>query len=304
VSDLLNCLFEEIEAKLQGTLQKEQPLARYTTWRTGGPAELLLTPGSTQDIQLVFQSLKDGVPITWLGLGSNSLILDDGIRGLVVVMQGAKLNQLTFLDNHCVKADAGVACGQFARMCARNSLIGAEFLAGVPGTIGGALRMNAGCYGGEIWQLVNSVELVTVKGQLLSKNADEFEVAYRYVDLQQDAFFLSASLHLKPGDKAQSLEEIKQLIAKRNLSQPTNLPNCGSVFRNPEGDYSARLIEACGLKGYSVGDAQVSEKHANFIVNNGKASSADILTVINYVREQVNIKQGVDLIQEVKVLGE
>jgi UDP-N-acetylmuramate dehydrogenase len=304
VSDLLNCSFGEIEAKLQGKLQQEQSLARYTTWRTGGPAQLLLTPVCVQDIQLVFQSLKDGVPITWLGLGSNSLILDKGIRGLVVVMQGAKLNQLTFSDNHYVKVEAGVACGQFARMCARHSLVGAEFLAGVPGTIGGALRMNAGCYGGEMWDLVDSVELLTAKGQLLAKNADEFEVAYRYVDLQEETFFLSATLHLKPGDKVQSLQEIKQLIAKRNASQPTNLPNCGSVFRNPEGDYSARLIEACGLKGYSVGDAQVSEKHANFIVNNGKASSADILTVINYVHEQVKVKQGVDLIQEVKVLGE
>lgn len=304
MSDLLNCSFQEIEAKLQGKLETGQSLARFTTWRTGGLADLLLTPACLQDIQLVFQSLKDDVPITWLGLGSNSLILDKGVRGLVVVMQGAKLNQLEFLDNHRVKVQAAVACGQFARMCARNGLVGAEFLAGVPGTIGGALRMNAGCYGGEMWDLVDSVELLTAKGQLLLRNADEFTVAYRFVDLPQDTFFLSATLHLKSGDKAQSLGEIKQLLAKRNASQPTNLPNCGSVFRNPEGDYSARLIEACGLKGYSVGDAQVSEKHANFIVNNGKASSAEILSVINYVHAQVNEKQGVDLVQEVKVLGE
>lgn len=303
MSNLLNGSFEEIAAQLQGQLQQEQSLARYTTWRTGGLAQLLLTPGCLQDILIVFAQLKENVPITWLGLGSNSLILDTGIRGLIVVMQGAKLNQIKFLDDHRVMVEAGVACGQFARMCARHSLVGAEFLAGVPGTIGGALRMNAGCYGGEIWQLVDSVDLVTAKGQLVTKNAEEFQVAYRYVDLQQDAFFLRATLRLKQGDRAQSLSEIKQLIAKRNASQPTSLPNCGSVFRNPDNDYSARLIEACGLKGYSVGDAQVSEKHANFIVNNGNASSTDILTLINYVHEQVSLKQGVDLIQEVKVLG-
>jgi UDP-N-acetylmuramate dehydrogenase len=197
-----------------------------------------------------------------------------------------------------------------ARFCARNNLSGGEFWAGIPGTMGGALRMNAGCHGGETWQLVQEVQTMTRDGTLYTRKPEEFEVAYRHVAGKNnpdflDEWFVAGTFRLPSGDKEHSLQVIKELLAHRASTQPTNEYNCGSVFRNPTGDYAARLIEACGLKGHSIGGARVSEKHANFIINHeGQAKAADIEALIYLVQTKVYKQMGIELIREVHFIGD
>ena len=281
-------------------------LSRYTTLKTGGVGERVFIPKNREELSLMLKQTSKHLPITLLGLGSNALVPDLGIKGLVVILQGSGLNQLVLLDNqHSVYAEAGVACGQFARFAARLGLTNMEFMAGIPGTIGGALAMNAGCYGTETWDLVTHVVTVNRSGQFTRRNKSEYDVTYRSVSLLKETekeYFVAAEFDLIYGDKKKSLSNIKQLLAKRNLSQPTNYPNCGSVFRNPKGDYSARLIEACGLKGTRIGNAQISEKHANFIVNLGGAKTQDVFALIDLMQVEVKNKFNITLEREVKYL--
>lgn len=284
-------------------------IARYTTLKTGGRAESVFVPKSIDQLSQVLQQTPMNVPITFLGLGSNALIPDSGIKGLVIILQGSGLNQIQLVGeqhNATVVAQAGVACGQFARFCARLGFTDMEFMAGIPGTIGGALAMNAGCYGWETWDLVSTVKTMDRAGQIHDRAKSDFDIAYRSTVLTNNIkpeYFVSAEFHLNIGEKSTSLDNIKQLLSQRNQSQPTNYPNCGSVFRNPLNNYAAKLIEACGLKGTKVGGAQISEKHANFIVNLGGASTQDILSLINLMQNSVKQKFNIQLEQEVKYLG-
>lgn len=277
------------------------PLNRYTSWRVGGPGDVVLIPESIEDIQKTLQFIPKDYPVTWLGLGSNVLIQDHGISGLVIVTQGSVLNE-TRIDAETIYAQAGVPCGQLARFVARNNKAGLEFLAGIPGTVGGALAMNAGCYGGETWDHVIQVETLDRAGVRHLRQKNEFEIAYRKVCFPEKEYFLSACFNVQKGDKTESLLKIKTMLDKRNQSQPTNLPNCGSVFKNPPGNHAAKLIEACGLKGVKIGGAQISEKHANFIVNIDHASSQNILDLIALAKQKVKEKFQIELEQEVKVL--
>src|SRR3990167_2342052 len=269
---------------LRGRLLSNEPLANYTSWRVGGPAHYLYVPTDIDDLASFLAQLPDAMPLLWLGLGSNVLIRDGGVNGTVIVTQGA-LDKLSQLDAQLIRAEAGVSCAQFARYSARLGLTGAEFMAGIPGTVGGALAMNAGCYGGETWQRVHQVETIDRFGKIHLRNAHEFEVAYRHVKRLPDEWFLSGHFALALGDKAKALQDIKSLLEKRNAAQPTGLPNCGSVFRNPPGKYAGQLIECSGLKNAAIGGAYVSPKHANFIINGGSASAADIEGLIAHVRE-------------------
>lgn len=289
---------------IEGKVLFDEPLARYTTWKTGGKADVIYVTKHIKDFQHFFKSLPAKQVIHFLGLGSNTLVLDGGVRGVVIVMQGSGLSQFELLEDNCVKVEAGVACGQFARLCARAGLANAEFMAGIPGTIGGALAMNAGCYGSETWEFVTTVETIDRQGNLHIRKKSEFDIAYRHVLGKKDEYFVGATFQFVKGDKAIALAKIKDLLAKRNASQPTNYPNCGSVFRNPPGDHAARLIECCGLKGLKQGNAQISEKHANFIVNLGGASSRDILMLIEKAQSEVKSQAGVELIREAKIVGE
>jgi UDP-N-acetylmuramate dehydrogenase len=290
---------------ISGRLSVDQPLSKYTTWRVGGLADLLLIPTCIDDLATVLSKLPVDIPVTVLGLGSNVLIQEGGIRGLTIVMQGSGLTHIECHSDCFVTAQAAVPCGKLARICARNELSSAEFLAGVPGTMGGALTMNAGCYGGETWDLVHSVQMLTRQGELVWRDRSEFEVSYRkVVKPTPDEIFVATKLLLKPGVKADSLAMIKAMLDKRNKAQPTNLPNCGSVFKNPEGYHAAALIESMGLKGHRSGTAQISEKHANFIVNLGGATANDILSLIELMRLKVKEALGIDLVTEVRVLGE
>lgn len=293
-----------LATECQGTLLFNEPLADYTTWRVGGPAAKLYKPASTADLALFLSQLPPNEPLLWLGLGSNSLIRDGGFSGTVILTQGC-LKEMVLLSERCIRVEAGVSCASMARFSARNNLSGGEFWAGIPGTMGGALRMNAGCHGGETWQSVIEVQTINRHGEIRGRKPEEFEVAYRHVAGLGEEWFVSALFQLEQGDKDKSLQLIKDLLAHRAKTQPTNEYNCGSVFRNPPGDFAARLIESCGLKGFRIGGAVVSEKHANFIINHqGTATAADIEALIHLVQTKVREQTSIDLMREVHIIGD
>lgn len=288
---------------MKGTLLKNESLAKYTSWRVGGPAEQMYLPKGRDDLIEFLKQLPEQEKVYWLGLGSNLLVRDGGIKGTVINTRG-RLKEMKQVDPRTVYVEAGVPCAHVARFCTGLGLIGAEFLAGIPGTMGGALKMNAGAFGGETWNIVDSVEMIDINGLVKKRDVDEFEVAYRSVKGLGGTWFLSAELKLSKGESEVSLQKIKDLLEQRGLTQPTNKPTCGSVFKNPSGDYAARLIEACGLKGYAIGGACVSEKHANFIENTGDATAENIEELIAYIQQQVQQLQNVSLMTEVCRVGD
>lgn len=287
---------------LRGQLLKDEPLAKYNSWRAGGPADYVYIPADLADLSQFLQLLPETMPLTWLGLGSNTLVRDSGIEGMVVITQGA-LNQLSKVDTHEVRAEAGVSAAQLARHTARAGAAGLEFMAGIPGTVGGALAMNAGCSGSETWHFVKAVETINRRGEIKIRPLNDFKVDYRHVVRPENEWFVAGHFVLTAGDKEKSLHDIRVLLEYRNNTQPTGTANCGSVFRNPPGDYAGKLIEKCGLKGKKIGGACVSEKHANFIINEQSATSADIESLINEVRAIVEKETGVRLMPEVCIIG-
>jgi len=291
---------------MRGKLIRDAPLARYTAWRCGGNADLAYAPADRDDLAAFLRQWPRDEPLTVIGLGSNLLVRDGGVRGAVVLMH-APGGVLAVADG-LVYAEAGVASPKLARFAAMHDCAEAEFLAGVPGTVGGALAMNAGCYGGETWRNVARVELARRDGTFVVLEPRDFAIAYRSVLFADgrpiDGVFTAAWFRFPHGDSTVARERIKELLARRIATQPLNLPNAGSVFRNPEHDHAARLIEACGLKGHAMGGASVSEKHANFIVNpNGIARASDIEALIAHVRKVVAEKTGVMLEPEVRIIG-
>jgi len=286
------------------TITENEPMARHTSWRTGGVAKRYVQARSLQALASFMATLDKDEKILWLGLGSNTLIRDAGFDGTVIATQGV-MTQLELLDENTVYVGAGVASAKLARFCSKHGLHGAEFFAGIPGLVGGALAMNAGAFGGETWPLVVEVETLNRDGEITKRSADEFDYGYRSVKglQQQGEWFVSATLRLSEKQAGDNIIDIKQLLAKRAQSQPTGVASCGSVFRNPEGAYAAQLIEACGLKGKTIGGAVVSQKHANFIINENNATASDIETLIELVQKTVEEKHGVVLQQEVKIVG-
>lgn len=293
------------ESTYQGQLLLDESLTNYTTWRVGGKAKKLYKPTDVYDLRIFLMRIPSDEPILWLGLGSNSLIRDQGFTGTVILTQG-QLHGLQLLNDNEVRVEAGVSCAKMARFCARNNLADAEFWAGIPGTMGGALRMNAGCFNGETWRFVVEVETITRKGELRRRTPDEFAITYRHVSgLDADEWFVAARFRFSQGDKAESLKKIHELLDHRAKTQPTNEANCGSVFRNPPAQFAAKLIEECGLKGKRLGGAMVSERHANFIINDQNSASAnDIESLIQLVQKTVFEQTAVELIREVHILGE
>lgn len=299
---LIETTYESGDLVMRGTLLHDEPMSTHTTWRTGGTAERYYIPADIDDLSLFLSQLDDDEAIHWLGLGSNLLVRDGGFKGTVIAGTGVEGEINLQLPG--MKVGAGLTCAKAARFSARNGLSGAEFLAGIPGTIGGALAMNAGAFGGEMWDIVDSVETISRVGKIQVRRPDEFAVAYRFVNIAPDEFFISAILKLESDEKQLARSNIRDLLAQRAASQPLGEHSCGSVFRNPEDNYAARLIEACGLKGKSIGGAYVSEKHANFIINTGSASATDIETLIVQIQEVVFEKCQVDLQTEVRIVGE
>ena len=293
----------QAQEQAKSQLLKNEPLARYTSWRVGGAADRVFIAESLSELQAFMQTLYHAEPLQFIGLGSNLLVRDGGVRGTVIVMHQA-LSDLR-MDGNYLYAEAGVTCAKVARFSAAEAKQGGEFLAGIPGTIGGALAMNAGCYGSETWNIVHQVLTIDRNSKTHVRNEAEFIPSYRHVEMPMpDEWFLGAWFKLDDGNVEIGQQKIKQLLATRLASQPLNLPSAGSTFRNPHGDYAARLIEASGLKGYQIGGAQVSPKHANFIVNVGDCSALDIELLIRHMKDVVLEKQGVALQQEVRVIGE
>ncbi|MGI9290367.1 MAG: UDP-N-acetylmuramate dehydrogenase [Gammaproteobacteria bacterium] len=285
-----------------GQLLRDEPMSRHTSWRVGGVVDTWFRPASLDELVEFMQTLEATVPVYWVGLGSNLLVRDGGVRGVIISVQDA-LSGVEDLGAGRVKAGAGLACTVFARHCVRRGLGPAEFFAGIPGTIGGALAMNAGAFGGETWEVVESVETIDRSGTLRSRRPDEYTVTYRQVDGPQNEWFVSGTFLFKE-NFATSMENMKSLVNERKEKQPLGLPSCGSVFRNPPDDHAARLIETAGLKGYEMGGAVVSDKHANFIINKGEATAADIEALITHVQTTVRDQHGVELKCEVHIIGE
>lgn len=291
---------------LRGELRRDEPMARHVSWRAGGKADRYFAPADPDDLQRFLRTLPDREPLLFVGLGSNLLVRDGGFRGTVLSLHAARLHPDLAGDGR-VHSAAGVAAPKVARFAARHDLAGAEFLAGIPGTVGGALAMNAGCYDGETWQIVDQVQTIDRKGVLHLRGPGEYEIGYRHCQARTDReeWFVAAWFRLPAGDGRASQARIRDFLGKRIASQPLQLPNAGSVFRNPPGDHAARLIEACGLKGHGRGGARVSEKHANFIVNpDGAASAGDIEQLILEVQRKVQDMKGVHLVPEVRIVGE
>lgn len=288
---------------LKGRLLKQEPLRKYTSWRVGGPAQQMYFPADRADLQTFLTTLPAMEPVFWIGLGSNLLIRDGGIHGTAIYTRG-RLKEMALLEDDLVYVEAGVPCAHVARFCADAGLAGAEFLVGIPGTMGGALKMNAGAFGSETWEFVESVEMIDAAGGTTVRRPDDFHIAYRSVRTPAREWFVAARLRLLKGSRAASLEKMRELLARRAETQPTNQATCGSVFKNPPGGHAAKLIEASGLKGFCIGGACVSEKHANFIINTGTATSADIEALIEHVRAEVAAREGIKLQSEVCIVGE
>jgi len=293
---------------LRGRLLACEPMRKHTSWRSGGVADRAYVPADLEDAVQFLGGLPRNEPVYFVGLGSNLLVRDGGVRGTVMLMHCS--HAVMHMDGELIYAEAGAASPKLARYAATRGYAGAEFLAGIPGTVGGALAMNAGCYGSEAWDHVERVLMLERGGALRERRPADFDIAYRHVALRRaglgaDEWFAAAWFRFERGDGAAALRRIKELLQQRIADQPLALPNAGSVFRNPPGDHAARLIEACGLKGCTIGGARVSEKHANFIVNpGGRGSAADIENLIGHVRATVLAQQGVELATEVRIIGE
>jgi UDP-N-acetylmuramate dehydrogenase len=290
-------------ARWRGELRYDEPMAGYCSWRAGGRARRFYRPADLEDLCRFLADLEPQEPLLWLGLGSNLLVRDGGFAGTVIATLGA-LNQLEWLDEHTLRAGSGVTCSKVARLTAQAGLVGAEFLAGIPGTLGGALAMNAGAFGGETWEHVAAVETVSRDGRLHTRLPAAYRIGYRSVEGLSGEWFVAARLRLEPGDAQAAQARIRALLLRRGKTQPTREPSSGSTFRNPPGDFAARLIEAAGLKGTAIGGARVSEKHANFIITTGGATAGDIESLIRFVQERVQRASGVRLDTEVRIVGE
>jgi UDP-N-acetylmuramate dehydrogenase len=291
-----------VQQNLRGELKQHETLSRYTSWRVGGEARQLYRPADAEDLAVFLKQLPKEEPVLWLGLGSNVLIRDGGFPGTVIVTAGAL--QKIRIQGQTVEAEVGISCSKLAKQVAKAGLKGAAFLAGIPGTLGGALAMNAGAHGHETWEFVRGITTIDRQGQRHQRPRRNFDVSYRHVELPEGERFIAAQMTFEPGDAEVETSLIRDLLKKRNASQPTNQPCAGSVFRNPQGDFAGRLIELCNLKGLTIGGASVSLKHANFIVNDGSATAADIENLIRLVQQKVEELQGVRLIPEVHIIGE
>ena len=290
---------------LRGDLRLDEPMARHVSWRAGGRARRFYRPADVADLCAFLRSLAPGEALLFVGLGSNLLVRDGGYAGTVVFTHHA-LGGIAATGRLTFTAGAGIPLPHLARFVAKRGGAGAEWMAGVPGTVGGALEMNAGCYGGETWNHVVEVQTVDALGELRRRPAADYDVGYRHVALRAGGreWFLAGTFAFKPGEERPAMAAMKDLLSRRVATQPLDQPNSGSVFRNPEGDHAARLIESCGLKGHAIGAAEVSRKHANFIVNVGGASAADIEALIGHVQARVHAQTGIELTPEVRIVGD
>lgn len=287
-----------LSTKIRGELHENHPLASYTSWKIGGPAAYFYEPSDLEDLAAFLKYWKKD-PIIFLGAATNVLISDAGIKGTVIHLRGC-LNKLQQLDAGVLRAEAGVSCSRLVQQCVHLDLGSAAFLAGIPGTVGGALAMNAGAYGDNIWHHVSQIETINREGIIRIRRPDEFQFGYRNISgLAPNEWFAVGNFKFMHDQECDADSKVRTILQRRQASQPLDLPSCGSVFRNPQGDYAARLIESCGLKGMQIGGAKISEKHANFIVNEGDALANDVKKLIKKIIETVEQQHGIILTPEV-----
>ena len=279
-----------------------EPMSAHTTLKLGGPADYMVFPRDGEEIAAMFrEAAENGVPVTVIGHGSNLLVLDGGIRGLVICI-GKNMRKIT-RDGNILKAQAGAMLGSAALEAAEAGLTGLEFASGIPGTVGGGVTMNAGAYDGEMAQVVTEVRGIRPDGTAVRLSREEMDFGYRHSVVQEKDFIVTEVIfELKPGDPAMIRARMSELNTKRSEKQPLDLPSAGSTFKRPEGYYAAALIDQCGLKGYSIGGARVSEKHAGFLVNTG-TSSRDFLNLMKKVQAIVEERAGVRLEPEIRIVG-
>ena len=288
---------------LQGELRTQEPMSRHTSWKTGGNADYYYIASDINDLAKFISELPTSTPITWIGFGSNLLVRDGGVPGVVVSVVGL-LNELKKINETDIFIGAGVSCVKAAHFSAKHGLEGIEFLAGIPGTIGGALAMNAGAYGGEIWSYIKEVETINRKGKREIFEKNKFDINYRSVSISENEWFIACKMKLEISTRTVVNDRIKKMLSERADGQPLGKLSCGSVFRNPTNQHAAKLIELCGLKGKKVGGAVISDKHSNFIINTGNATSLDIEQLIEFIQACVYEKYNIKLIPEVRIIGE
>ncbi len=287
----------------EGQIKREEPLSRHTTFRIGGPAEYFLTPSLQQLPQIVALCSRHQIPLTVIGNGSNLLVSDAGLRGVVVEIGHAAAG-IRRIGDHELELSAGTLLSEAANAAAGYGLSGMEFAAGIPGSVGGAVVMNAGAYGGEMKDILTSVRVLTTDGRLLTLSADELGLSYRHSRMMDEGeLVLQAAVRLSPDAEDAIRKRMAELRKRRLEKQPLEYPSAGSTFKRPEGYFAGKLIEEAGLRGFSIGDAQVSEKHCGFVINRGAATAADILELMQQVQLRVYENSGIRLEPEVRLLG-
>lgn len=294
-------LFEKIY--LEDEIMINEDMKNHIYFKVGGPADIFLTPKSIEQLSETVKICKqNNIPYLIIGNGSNLLVKDGGIRGVVITL--TKLNNMQWKGNF-IKAEAGVLLKEVSDRALENSLTGFEFASGIPGSVGGAVFMNAGAYDGEIKNVILEAEVLDEEGNVIVLNRDELELGYRTSRVMKDNLVvLSAIFQLELGEKEAIQSRVDELTAKREEKQPLEYPSAGSTFKRPEGYFAGKLIQDAGLKGYSVGGAAVSEKHSGFVINKGGATAKDILELIKYIQDEVYKQFGVELHTEVRILGE
>ena len=287
---------------VRGALRYSEPMSRHSSWRCGGDADRYFTPLDRDDLIDFLRAIPDNEPLHWLGLGSNMLIRDGGVCGTVIATSPG-LSRFHWIDAERLYAQGGATCSRLAREAAAMDRGGIEFLAGIPGTLGGALTMNAGAHGRETWDFIEWVETVDRHGQTRRRECHEYNVGYRQVDGPDGEWFIAGVMRLPEPANGTGAAHIKRVLAQRAATQPSGKATCGSVFRNPPGDFAGRLIEHCGLKGYRLGGCLISTVHANFIVNEGEATADEVERLIAYVQRTVEAASGIHLEPEVRIIG-
>ncbi len=279
-----------------------EPMKNHTTFKIGGPADIFILAKSVSCLKEVILLCKDyGIPYQIIGAGSNLLVSDKGIRGVVIKYVSKSVEA----NDDIISADSGISLSALAKFAAGNSLSGLEFAGGIPGLLGGAVYMNAGAYGGEMKDIILESQYLDSDGEIKTILKEEHNFGYRHsIYTETDKFIVSAKLRLLHGEKETILQTMNELLKRRNDKQPLNFPSAGSVFKRPQGYFAGKLIEDSSLKGYSIGGAAVSEKHAGFIINKGDATAADVLALINHIQETVLKNFNVELVCEIKMIGE
>ena len=295
-------LLKDITQQYKGDCLCDEPMAEHTSWGIGGPVDLFFSPKNRDELVSFLSQIDSRIPITWVGKGTNILVRDRGIRG-VVISTKSFLKNITKISHQNYNVEAGVSCMDLALFCQKINIGPAAFFSGIPGSIGGALTMNAGAFGNETWNQVITAEVIDQKGRIQYLDRDQFGVSYRTVNFPFPLWFLSCVMSFSDEGKT-TIEDLKELRNQRIKKQPLTEDTCGSVFKNPTDHFAGELIEQAGLKGFKIGSASISKKHANFIINEGGAKAEDIEKIIDHVRTVIKKKYDIDLHTEVRIIGE